>query len=53
MEDDTKTEYTSNTLYTSYTLMNVESDLRCTWLDTCIHYMFCCFCSCFCNEDDD
>jgi hypothetical protein len=53
---DTRTEYTtntSNTLDTSYTLMNLESDLRCTWLDTCIHYMCCCFCTCCNNEDDD
>ena len=64
MEDDTRTEYTSNTFNTSYTLMNVESDLRCTCLDTCIagclyasteviHYMLCCFCMFYYNEDDD
>ena len=57
-DNDTKTEYTtytSNTLDTSYTLINVESDLGCTCFDFCItrcvHYMFCCFC-CY-NEDDD
>lgn len=52
-DNDTRTEYTSNTFNTSYTLMNLESDLRCTWLDTCIHYMCCCFCTCCNNEDDD
>jgi len=52
MENDNSSVYTSNTFYTSYTLQG-ESDLRCTWLDTCIHYMFCCLCSCCYNEDDD
>ena len=60
-DNDNNTEYTINT---SYTLIQVESDLRCTWLDTCIagcvyastdaiHYMFCCFCLCCYIEDDD
>jgi len=49
-DNDNNTEYTTNT---SYTLIQVESDLRCTWLDTCIHYMFCCFCLCCYIEDDD
>lgn len=54
-DNDNNTEYTINTthtLNTSYTLIR-ESDLRCTWLDTCIHYMFCCFCLCCYIEEDD
>ena len=61
MENDNSSVYTTNTLNTSYTIIQ-ESELSYTWLDTCIagcvyvsteaiHYMFCCFC-CY-NEDDD
>ena len=53
MDNDNNSVYTTNTLNTSYTIIQGESDLRCTWLDTCIHYMFCCLCSCCYTEDDD
>jgi len=61
-DNDTRTEYTSNTVGTSYTLINSESDLRCSCFDECIagciffltdviNYIFCCLC-CYIEEDD-
>ena len=59
-DNDNNTEYTTNTLNTSYTIIQ-ESELSYTWLDSCIaecihissgvvYYIFCCCCY---NEDDD
>lgn len=41
------------TTYTSYTLMQNESELNCWCLDACVHYILCCFCFCYEDEDED